>query len=336
MKDFAQQRLVAFHLPHEQFPVPVLIDVAQAAAFAGFGAIAASDHFQPWQANQGHCGATWVTLAALSGRVGEALMGTALTCPILHYHPAVVAQAFATLSEVHPRRIFLGVGSGEAINEEAVTGIWPNWQERWERMEEAIAIIRALWTGETVKYHGRFYKVAGRLYSPPPHPIPLLVAGNGPKSILLSAKLGDGLITDPRTWKAHKGAWQEAARKAGKNPDDMPVLIEDWIVVGDKEKALEQAKLWRFLPKVFTKYWNDPDPVSIQEQAEREVPLEDVIARWTVSPEPADHIAEIRELLDSGVTIVNVHSPDPDLFKVVDFYGQQVLPNLGQRKMSLR
>jgi len=329
MRDFAAQRLVCFHLPHEQFPVPVLINVAQAAVAAGFGAIAASDHFQPWQANQGHCGATWVTLAALTGRV-ETLMGTAVTCPILHYHPAIVAQAFATLAEVHPGRIYLGVGSGEAINEEAVTGIWPNWQERWERMEEAIAIIRALWTGETVAYHGRFYKVAGRLYSPPPQPIPLLVAGNGPKSILLSAKLGDGLITDPRTWRSYKGEWREAARKAGKNPDEMPVLIEDWIVIGDHKEALEQAKLWRFLPKVFTKYWNDPDPVSIQEQAEREVRLEEVVARWTVSNDPAEHIAEIRELWDSGVTMVNVHSPEPDLFEVVDFYGRLVLPNLGQ------
>jgi TAT-translocated FGD2 family F420-dependent dehydrogenase len=327
MKDLARQRLVSFMLPHEQFPVTELIELGQAAANVGFGVLSTSDHFQPWQANEGHCGAAWVTLGALTGRV-QTWMGTTVTCPILRYQPAVVAQAFSTLGQLHPGRIFLGVGSGEAINEAAVTGDWPGWQERWDRMAEAIGIIRALWSGQTVSHHGQFYSVAGRLYDPPPQPIPLLVAGNGQKSIQLAGKYGDGLITDPRTWKNYKGEWQEAAREAGKNPDEMPVLVEHWIVAGDQNEAKQQAELWRFLPKVFKKYYNNPDPVAIMQQADKEVTLDQVTAEWIIGIDPTAHIEMICDLWDSGVAIVNVHSPQADLSKVIDFYGRLVLPNL--------
>src|SRR5438105_14411320 len=131
-------------------------------------------------------------------------MGTAVTCPTLRYNPAVVAEAFASLSQLSPGRIFLGVGSGEALNEQAATGEWPDWQERWDRLIEAIGVIRALWTGEEVAHHGKYYSVYARLYDPPPRPIALLVAANGPKSIRLAAKHGDGLIADPKRWKSHK------------------------------------------------------------------------------------------------------------------------------------
>jgi TAT-translocated FGD2 family F420-dependent dehydrogenase len=329
MTNLAQQRLVSFMLPHEQFPVTHLIELGQAAAQAGFGVLSSSDHFQPWQANEGHSGTAWMTLAALAGRV-RTWIGTTITCPILRYNPAVVAQAFSTLSQLHPGRVFLGVGSGEALNEAAATGSWPSWAERWERLVEAIGIIRALWSGATVAHHGEFFSVDARLYDPPPQPIPLLVAANGEKSIRLAGLHGDGLITDPRTWSKFKSEWQEAAREAGKNPDEMPVLVEHFIVVGDEADAKRAAELWRFLPKVFKKYYNNPDPVVIQRQAEVEIRLDEVTAEWIVGTDPAVHLAMIRQLFDSGVAIVNVHSGQADLRKVIDFYGQSVLPQLRQ------
>jgi alkanesulfonate monooxygenase SsuD/methylene tetrahydromethanopterin reductase-like flavin-dependent oxidoreductase (luciferase family) len=117
-------------------------------------------------------------------------MGTTVTCPILRYNPAVVAEAFASLSHLYPGRIFLGVGSGEALNEEAATGSWPAWRQRWDRLIEAIGIIRALWTGKPVRHKGRFYTVDARLYDPPSQPIPLLTAANGRKSMRLAGLHG--------------------------------------------------------------------------------------------------------------------------------------------------
>ena len=141
------RRMIGFMLAHEQFTVPELLELGIAAEQAGFDLLATSDHLQPWQANEGHSGEAWVTFGALGQRTRHAWMGTTVTCPTLRYNPAVVAEAFATLSHLSPGRIFLGVGSGEALNEEAATGEWPTWSERSERLVEATEIIRQLWTG---------------------------------------------------------------------------------------------------------------------------------------------------------------------------------------------
>src|SRR2546423_2561947 len=221
--------LIGFMLPHEQFTIPELVDIGAEAASAGFGLLAASDHFQPWQANQGHSGLAWVTLAAAANRVNGAWMGTTVTCPTLRYNPAVVAEAFASLSQLSPGKIFLGLGSGEALNEQAATGEWPDWEERWDRLIEAVGIIRALWTGQEVNHDGKYYSVHGKLYDPPAQPIPILLAANGPKSMPLAAKYGDGLITDPGHWEWHKANWKRAALQAGKDPASMPVLLEQFV-----------------------------------------------------------------------------------------------------------
>jgi G6PDH family F420-dependent oxidoreductase len=198
-------------LAHEQFRVPELVDLGNRAASGGFHLLATSDHFQPWQANEGHSGAAWVTMGALSAHLSRTWMGTTVTCPILRYSPAVVAEAFASMSHLSPGRIFLGVGSGEALNEEAATGTWPKWQERWDRLIEAIAIIRQLWSGEDVSYRGKYYTLDAKLYDPPAQPIPLLTAANGRKSMRLAGQYGDGLVTDPETWKQHRAEWQAGA-----------------------------------------------------------------------------------------------------------------------------
>jgi len=120
--------MLAYMLAHEQFPVPELVQLGALASRSGFHALATSDHFQPWQANQAHAGAAWVTMGALGAQAPHSWMGTTVTCPTLRYNPAVVVQAFSTLSHLYPGRVFLGVGSGEALNEQAATGDWPKWQ----------------------------------------------------------------------------------------------------------------------------------------------------------------------------------------------------------------
>lgn len=322
-------KIVGLMLAHEQFLPPKLTELGATAAQTGFGLLATSDHFQPWQANEAHTGEAWVTLGALGGQAEPACIGTTVTCPTMRYHPAVVAETWATLAHLYPGRVFLGVGSGEALNEKAATGNWPAWQERWDRLIEAMDIIRTLWSGQPVSHRGTYYTVDGKLYDPPPQPIPLLTAANGKKSMRLAGQYGDGLITDPLTWQKFKSEWQDGARGAGKDPDQMPVLVEQFVVVGDKkDAAAASAKLWRFLPKAFKKYYNITDPTAIEQQAEAELPLEKVFADWPIGTDPQIHIAALKKLFDSGATIVNVHSGQPEQGKVIDFYGQSVLPQL--------
>lgn len=323
--------MIGYMLAHEQFPAPELVQLGALASRAGFHLLATSDHFQPWQANEGHVGEAWVTLGALGAQATRSWMGTTVTCPTFRYNPAVVAEAFATLGLLYPGRIFLGVGSGEAINEQATTGVWPKWQERWDRLIEAIAIIRELWTGRQVSHKGTHYSVEAKLYDGPAQPIPLLTAANGRKSMRLAGQHGDGLITDPKTWKKHKSEWEEGARSAGKNPADMPVLVEQYVVVGGEAEAREAAELWRFGPKAFKTFYNVPDPARIQQEAEAQIPIEKVVAEWAVGTDPAQHLDKIKQLFDSGVTIVNVHSGQSDQKRVIEFYASNVLPKLSEQ-----
>jgi F420-dependent hydroxymycolic acid dehydrogenase len=320
--------MISFTLSHEQFPVPELVRLGTEAERAGFDLVSTSDHFQPWQANERHSGLAWVTLGALGQQTQRVWMGTAVTCPTLRYNPAIVAEAFATLSLLYPGRIFLGLGSGEALNEQAATGLWPAWRERWDRLIEAVTVIRQLWTGQAVQHKGAHFTIDGRLYDPPAQPIPLLLAANGPKAMKLSGQYGDGLITDPETWKQHKGEWESGVRLAGKDPGAMPVFVEAFVVVGDKTDAQEPAKQWNFIPKAFKGYHNIPDPAEIERRAQAELPLPKVYGDWTVSPDPDVHVAAIEKLFNSGVTIVNIHSGQPNQQKVIDFYGREVLPKM--------
>jgi TAT-translocated FGD2 family F420-dependent dehydrogenase len=322
--------MMGFMLAHEQFRVPELIDLGVAAEQAGFDLLATSDHLQPWQANEGHSGLAWVTMAALGMRTKNIWMGTTVTCPTFRYTPPVVAEAFASLSLLFPGRIFLGVGSGEALNEQAGTGQWPKWQERSDRLVEATDLIRKLWGGQQVQHQGKYYNANMKLYDPPAKPIPLLMAGNGPKAMRRCGQYADGLVTDPKTWKEHKAEFEAGAKAGGKDVSNMPVLIEAFVTVGDRDEAKRAGESWRFLPNAWTKYFNVRDPQEIQNEANKEVPLDKLIADWAVGTDPNIHIKKVQELFDSGAWIVNIHSGQSDQRKVIDFYGKEVLPKVKQ------
>jgi F420-dependent hydroxymycolic acid dehydrogenase len=329
-----QQRttpVIGFVLSHEQFPAPELVQLGIAAEQAGFDLISTSDHFQPWQDNEGHSGLAWETLAALGQRTQRILMGTMVTCPTYRYRPAIVAEAFATLSLLNPGRIFLGVGTGEALNEIPSGGGWGPYAERAERLKEAVMILRGLWSGQPFSYAGDHYQIKqARLYDAPPHPVPIYIAGYGPKSMQLAGEYGDGLITQAKLATKPDGLapYHEAARQVKKDPRTMPVFVEQMVVVGNRQEAQRWAELWRFMPKSFNTYVTDPDPRSIRQRAEREVPIEQVYEKWPISENPDDHIQGIRKLVESGVTHVMIHSPQGDQARVIDFYGKQVLPRL--------
>jgi TAT-translocated FGD2 family F420-dependent dehydrogenase len=331
----SEQRLslIGFCLPHEQFPAPALIEHGLAAVAAGFEALWASDHFHPWQDNQGHAGHAWITLAALGQRTRDVPLGTGVTCPIYRYRPAEVAQAFASLGVLYPGRIYLGVGTGEAVNELTAGGGWGPFRERAERLTEAIGLIRRLWSGEWVTHHGSYFQVqTARIYDLPPRPVPIYVAAGGPKSMRLAGEHGDGLITDGRSAldPERRAAFHEGARASGKDPNAMQVLVEHYVVVGGRAEAEEGARLWRF-SAVSGEMFDVPDPREVQRRAEASVSLEQVYRNWTVSNDPEVHVQAIRDLLAAGVRQVFVHAPQQDQARVIDFYGRLVLPRLRER-----
>jgi coenzyme F420-dependent glucose-6-phosphate dehydrogenase len=182
-----------YTLSSEEHGPTDLVANAVAAEAAGFDFVSMSDHFHPWIGEQGHSPFVWAVLGAVASRTEQLDLAVGVTCPIIRIHPAIVAHAAATTSVLADGRFSLGVGSGEALNEHVLGHRWPPAEVRLARLEEAIAILRALWTGETVDHRGDFYEVENaKLFDPPEQPIPIIVSGFGPKSVELAARLGDG------------------------------------------------------------------------------------------------------------------------------------------------
>jgi TAT-translocated FGD2 family F420-dependent dehydrogenase len=293
-----------------------------------------SDHFQPWQDNQHHSGLAWVTLAALSQHTSHLAFGTGVTCPIYRYLPAIVAEAWASLSHLAPGRVFLGLGTGENLNEGASGGGWGGYQERAERLIEAIKIIRELWTGDRLQFRGKYWNVDARLYDKPAAPIPIYIAAGGPKSARIAGLYGDGLVADGGRLGSspeYKSAWEDGVRESGKDPAKLPIILELYTVVGGEKEAKQSADLWHFTPSAWEHgYFDEVDPLRIQQKAEREIPLEKVYKDWPVSTDPEVHVKAIRESAAKGATHVVITTATPNQEEVIKFYGDKVLPRLAR------
>ncbi len=220
------------------------------------------------------------------------------------------AQTFTSLPQLYPGRVFLGAGSGEVLNEQAATGQWDEWETRSDRPVEAIDLIRQLWIGEEIAFKGKFFQTTARLYETPPQPMTLYVASNGPKSMAHAGQAGDGLITDAESLadEERMNTYREAARGAGKDPSAMPILVEQFVVVGGKAEAEEAASFWRFIPKAWDEFVDIHDPREILRWAEAETPLEEAYGKWPVSDDPAVHVKALQDFFDQGATQIIVHA----------------------------
>ncbi|WP_301150406.1 F420-dependent hydroxymycolic acid dehydrogenase [Mycobacterium simiae] len=316
---------VGMVLAHEQFQTGDLVDQAQAAERAGFAYVWASDHLQPWQDNQGHAMFPWLTLALVTAKTNRIGLGSGVTCPIYRYHPATVAQSFASLALLAPGRVFLGLGTGEQLNEKAATTVYGSYRERHDRLIEAIELIRQLWSGQRISFAGRYFQTdALKLYDLPPSPPPIFVAATGPKSATVAGRFGDGWITQADAINDPKllAAFTAGAQASGRDPASLGKRAELYAVVGDRDEIDRAAALWRFTAGAV----DQPNPVDIQHAAEA-TPLDKVAAAWTTGTDPKTHISAVQKILDAGATPF-LHFPQHDPTTAIEFYRSRVLPQL--------
>lgn len=316
----------------EQFPPVELCEYAVAAEQAGFDFIDTSDHFNPWS-EAGQASFAWTWLGAVAARTNRITLGTGLTCPILRYNPAIIAQAAATLSHFAPNRTYLCVGTGEALNEYAATGLWPDYDEREEMLAEAIELIRALWTGDEITFEGEYYDTRkAKLYTAPASQIPLYISTLVPDSATFAGAYGDGLITvggkEPELYKQLLQNFEEAADE-GDDTSQMPKLIELGIsFTDDIEKAVEnRKKYWAstYIPALFDQKIYTP---SMAQENGKSVGSDIITKQSCFSANPEDHVKFVQQYVDLGFTHLIFHSADLDQRSFIEAYGREVLPKL--------
>jgi coenzyme F420-dependent glucose-6-phosphate dehydrogenase len=319
----------------EQYPPMELLDYAITAEQAGFDSLDVSDHFHPWSDDGQSC-FTWTWLGAAAVKTSTITLGTGLTCPILRYHPAVIAQAAATLGVMAPGRAFLTVGAGEALNEYAATGAWPEYGERQRMLAEAINLIRALWTGDEVSYEGHFYETRkARLYTRPQQPIPLYVSSLVPNSAWFAGRHGDGLLTTggetDDIYQEILENFAEGARQAGKDPSGMPRMIELNVAYTDDEQsaiaAMKQYWAGSFVPALYDQKVYTP---AMSAKNGKVVGSDAIKQAMCLSADPEEHVKFALRYIKVGFTTLFFHCAGPDQRGFLSGYGRDVLPRIRQ------
>lgn len=317
----------------EQYPPVELLEYALAAEQAGFESIDVSDHFHPWS-EAGQAAFTWTWLGATAVQTEHIRLGTGLTCPILRYHPAIIAQAAATLACFAPGRTYLSVGTGEALNEYPVIGQWPGYETRQEMLEEAIYLIRLLWSGDEITFEGEYYEThKARLYTLPEEDIPIYISSLVPDSAGFAGFFGDGLITvGGKEHKLYQGILEEfeaGAREAGKDPENMPRLIELNVAYTENEDAAiqEMKKYWAgsFVPALFDQKIYTPKDSAKNGKV---VGSETLRQAMCISADPQKQVAYAQRYLDLGFSELYFHSAGPDQRAFLQDFGRDVLPKL--------
>ena len=318
----------------EQFAPRELLGFGVRAERAGFDSVFVSDHFQPWRHDGGHAPAALPWLGALLASTERIVAGTSVLTPSFRYHPAMVAQAFATLGCLAPDRVILGVGTGESLNEVPLGIEWPEQKERFARLKEAVTLIRQLWTEERVTFDGAYFRTdRATVYDRPERPVPLYVAGAGPAASRLAGRLADGFIcTSGKGRELYEDtllpAVREGAEKAGRDVAGLDLMIEVKVSFDpDLERARADTHYWGALALTPDEKTGVDDPIEMQRRADA-LPVERTASRWIVSSDPEEHVARIREYLDLGFRHLVFHAPGPDQERFLKLYGDQVLPRL--------
>ncbi|MDW0169563.1 MAG: TIGR03557 family F420-dependent LLM class oxidoreductase [Nitrososphaeraceae archaeon] len=289
-----------------------------------------SDHYMPWWNSGASGGAAWPWLGAALARTNKITIGTGVTAPILRYHPAIVAQVFATLGFMFPNRVFLGVGRGESLNEVTSGNQWPSNLEKFERLKEAVLLIKKLWTEDWVNFKGKYYWVKdSNLYTKPKTPIPLYIAGLGKQSAMLAGELGDGFVTNELSVDAIGNnlfpALKEGAKRAGKNYDSLEkiLFIPASYDPNDKQKAIESIRFWRgaMIKAFFDVDVHDPKKIEENAQVIGDDTLENMLL---VISNGADAIKKLQKYVDLGFTEIVLTNSSPDRDKLVKLVSDEI------------
>ncbi|TVT25787.1 glucose-6-phosphate dehydrogenase (coenzyme-F420) [Amycolatopsis rhizosphaerae] len=326
---------VGYKASAEQFGPRDLVEYAVRAEELGLDSVMVSDHFLPWRHEGGHAPFALAWMSAVAERTSRVQIGTSVLTPTFRYNPAVIAQAFATMSLLSNGRVLLGVGTGEALNEIAVSGReWPEFKERFARLREAIKLMRELWTSDNVSFDGEYYQlVDAKIYDRPDQPVPVYVAAGGPVVAKYAGRSGDGFIcTSGKGMELYTDklmpAVAEGAAAAGRDVTGIDRMIEIKMSYDrDPEQALANTRFWA--PLSLTQ--EQKHTVSSAEEMERladELPIEQVAKRWIVASDPDEALAQIKPYVDAGLNHLVFHGPGHDQERFLTQFTEDVLPRL--------
>ncbi|MBN9606241.1 MAG: glucose-6-phosphate dehydrogenase (coenzyme-F420) [Actinomycetales bacterium] len=331
---------LGFKASAEQFAPRELVEIAVAAEAHGMESVAVSDHFQPWRHEGGHAPFSLAWMAAVGERTERIRIGTSVMTPTFRYNPAVVAQAFATMACLYPERIFLGVGTGEALNEIA-TGFrgageqdWPEFRERFARLREAVRLMRELWTGERVDFAGDYYSTHGAsIYDVPEGGVPVYIAAGGPTVAKYAGRAGDGFIcTSGKGRELYEDelvpAVKEGAEAAGREFASIDRMIEIKLSYAETEQeALENTRFWSPLALSKEQKHDITDPVEMEKAADA-LPIETIAKRWIVGSDPDAVVEQIRPYVDWGMNHLVFHAPGHDQRRFLELFERDLAPRL--------
>jgi G6PDH family F420-dependent oxidoreductase len=311
-----------YKLMSEEHGPKALVQNACRAEEAGFDFVAISDHFHPWLSSQGHSPLAWTVLGAIAARTQRVRLATAVTCPTVRYHPAIVAQFAATLAVLSDHRFTLGLGSGENLNEHVVGAGWPAPQARQDMLDEAIDLMQELLRGEEVSREGEYFSVdRAKLWDVPEEPLPLAVAAGGPRAAALAGEKGAAIFTtEPKAELVE--AWQKAG---GKGPRYCEVALS---YARSEAEALRQAHE-RFSFGVHGWKLNAELPMPANfEAAARTVRPEDVKEHVACGPDPERHVAAVKKFVEAGFDHIVLLGVGPDQEGFLSFWQKELAPRL--------
>jgi coenzyme F420-dependent glucose-6-phosphate dehydrogenase len=327
---------IGYKASAEQFDPGTLLGFTVEAEQHAFELAGVSDHFQPWRHHGGHSPAALPWLGAAGQGTSSMVLGTSVLTPTLRYHPSVIAQAFATLGCLSPGRIFLGVGTGEALNETPVTGgEFPGRKERRLRLAEAIELIRQLWSDERVDFEGDYYRTRkATIYDLPDEPVPIYVAASGPLAAKLAGRVGDGFICtsgkDPALYDELLAKVVEGAEAAGRDPAQIRHMIEIKVSYDrDPERAITNTHPWAALALKPEQKEGIEDPIEMERVADAN--LDQAPSRFICSADPEEVVEKIGVYVEHGFTELLLHAPGEDQSRFLEQFSADVLPLLRDR-----